>query len=165
MSTTETSAWNVEELGRWTDEQSFAVEADRLIAYARATNDPTQAHLSGELAPPVFAIVPPFTQLGEPTMSIVPPELMMRVVHGEQDKVVPVGHSLRMHEALTSCGVPSTLLLEPDSGHAHYFLGTAPNEWAGERGPRFWKETRRFLRRYLLGNGDAAVRINQPKSE
>ncbi|MCB0864700.1 MAG: MaoC family dehydratase N-terminal domain-containing protein [Solirubrobacterales bacterium] len=85
MSTTETSAWNVEELGRWTDEQSFAVEADRLIAYARATNDPTQAHLSGELAPPVFAIVPPFTQLGEPTMSIVPPELMMRVVHGEQD--------------------------------------------------------------------------------
>jgi len=82
---TSTTEWKVDGLGKWSDEQEFSVEAERTIAYAKATNDPIQRHLSGELAPPVFAIVPPFTQLGEPTMSIVPPELLMRVLHGEQD--------------------------------------------------------------------------------
>jgi acyl dehydratase len=79
------SEWKTEELGNWTETATFAVEKERTIAYAKATNDPNPRHLSGELAPPVFAIVPPFMQLMEPTGKVVPNEMLMRVVHGEQD--------------------------------------------------------------------------------
>ena len=85
MSSTTETDWKISELGNWTDPATFAVEKERTIAYAEATNDSNPKHTSGELAPPVFAIVPPFTQLMEPTGKVVPGELMMRVVHGEQD--------------------------------------------------------------------------------
>ena len=35
-----------------------AVERERIAAYAEATNDEHPAHRAGDLAPPVFAIVP-----------------------------------------------------------------------------------------------------------
>lgn len=82
---TTTTAWNADKLGIWTDEREYVVEAEKTIAYAEATNDVNPRHLSGELAPPVFAIVPVFPQLAEPTLAVVPPELLMRVLHGEQD--------------------------------------------------------------------------------
>ena len=74
-----------EMIGRWGDEIEFTVEKDRIIAYARATNDPISHHLDGRYAPPVFAVVPPFSCLAETTMSAVPDELMLRILHGEQD--------------------------------------------------------------------------------
>jgi acyl dehydratase len=72
-------------IGRWSDEIAFPVEAERSIAYAMATNDPITAHLEGTLAPPVFAVVPTLSDLAKTTMSAVPDELMMRILHGEQD--------------------------------------------------------------------------------
>lgn len=78
-------AFNTETIGRWTDGASFGVEAERCIAYAEATNDPFPQHLDGTLAPPVFAIVPSFADLAGATMAAVPNELMMRILHGEQD--------------------------------------------------------------------------------
>ena len=48
----------IEKLGQWTEGPEFKVEAERTKAYAQATNDPIPAHLSGEVAPPVFAVVP-----------------------------------------------------------------------------------------------------------
>ena len=68
-STAPETAWKVDALGTWTAEREFMVEADRTIAYAKATNDENPRHLSGEVAPPLFAIVPPFPQLGEPTLA------------------------------------------------------------------------------------------------
>lgn len=85
MGSPEDTGWNLAELGNWTTDSEFAVERERTVAYAQATNDDNQRHLDGELAPPVFAVVPPFMQLGEPTAKVVPNELLMRVVHGEQD--------------------------------------------------------------------------------
>ena len=75
----------VDKLGVWSEATEFEVTTERTIAYAEATNDPVERHRSGELAPPVFAVVPPFTQLAAVTMEVVPPHLMLRVVHGEQD--------------------------------------------------------------------------------
>lgn len=75
----------VEKIGVWSEPAEFAVTRERTIAYAEATNDDVKAHLSGELAPPVFAVVPPFVQMATVTMEVVPPHLMVRVVHGEQD--------------------------------------------------------------------------------
>lgn len=78
-------AWGLDKLGQWGEPQELAVTPERTIAYARATNDEHPKHLSGELAPPVFAIVPVFEGLMPSVAGIVPGEIVMRVVHGEQD--------------------------------------------------------------------------------
>jgi acyl dehydratase len=75
----------IEKLGQWTEGPDFTVEAERTKAYAAATNDPTPAHLSGEVAPPVFAVVPIWDTIAGAMAGVVPPEVLMLVVHGEQD--------------------------------------------------------------------------------
>jgi acyl dehydratase len=72
-------------LGEWGEPEPFAVTAERIAAYAEATNDPIAAHRAGEVAPPVFAVVPAFPVLLPATLSVVPVELAMKVLHGEQD--------------------------------------------------------------------------------
>ncbi|GAA1958475.1 MaoC/PaaZ C-terminal domain-containing protein [Amycolatopsis minnesotensis] len=72
-------------LDRWTDETRFEVTRARLAEYAAATNDPIPAHRDGDVASPVFAIVPVFESLLEPALEVVPAGLFGRVVHGEQD--------------------------------------------------------------------------------
>lgn len=72
-------------IGQWGDPITFPVDTDRSVAYAKATNDPITQHLDGTLAPPVFAVVPALANLAETTMSAVPDELMLRILHGEQD--------------------------------------------------------------------------------
>jgi acyl dehydratase len=74
-----------ERIGIWSEPTTFAVEQERTIAYALATKDDIKQHVEGIYAPPVFAVVPPFTQLAAVTLEPVPPNLMMRIVHGEQD--------------------------------------------------------------------------------
>ena len=72
-------------LGVWTDEQRFEVTAERIAEYAAATNDPIPRHRAGEIAPPVFAVVPVFMSLAPAALSVAPVELLMKLVHGEQD--------------------------------------------------------------------------------
>ncbi|OBJ67713.1 MaoC/PaaZ C-terminal domain-containing protein [Mycobacterium sp. 1274756.6] len=72
-------------LNTWSDEDRFEVTAERIVAYAEATNDPIAAHRAGDIAPPVFAIVPVFESLLVPAVEVAPVELIPRVVHGEQD--------------------------------------------------------------------------------
>lgn len=72
-------------LNVWSDEDSFEVVRERLVEYAKATNDPIAEHLSGDVASPVFAIVPVFESLLVPAVDVMPVELIPRVVHGEQD--------------------------------------------------------------------------------
>ncbi len=72
-------------LGEWTDEERFEVTAERIAAYAEATNDPIERHRQGEIAPPVFAVVPVFMSMAPAALSVAPVELLMKLVHGEQD--------------------------------------------------------------------------------
>lgn len=72
-------------LGVWTEQTRFEVTRERLVQYAEATNDPIPAHRAGEVANPVFAIVPVFQSLMEPALEVVPLSLLGRIVHGEQD--------------------------------------------------------------------------------
>ncbi len=75
----------LEKLGQWTEGPEFKVEAERTKAYAAATNDPIAAHLDGEVAPPVFAVVPIWDTMAGAMAGVVPPEVLLLVVHGEQD--------------------------------------------------------------------------------
>jgi acyl dehydratase len=82
---TSTSAFDLSLIGAESDAKTFTVERDRVIAYAEATNDDIPQHASGELAPPVFAVVPAFQVAAEWSVKAVPQDVLMRVVHGEQD--------------------------------------------------------------------------------
>jgi acyl dehydratase len=82
---TETLEFDDSGLDRWTDEERFEVTRERLAEYAAATNDPIDAHRRGDIAPPVFAIVPVFEALLTPAVDVMPVEAIPRVVHGEQD--------------------------------------------------------------------------------
>jgi acyl dehydratase len=77
--------FDLDNLGKWSAERAFEVDADRIKAYAAATNDPCPEHMSGELAPPVFAVVPIWEAMGESVMAVTPPEVMLNALHGEQD--------------------------------------------------------------------------------
>jgi acyl dehydratase len=79
------SGFDAGALGVWGDEETFEVTAERIAAYAEATNDPIPAHRSGSVAPPVFAVVPVFNSLLPAVLSVVPVEVAMKVLHGEQD--------------------------------------------------------------------------------
>lgn len=83
---THTDVWNLDRLGEWTEPTTFEVTRDRIAAYAAATNDEHPLHRSGEIAPPVFPVVGALVESIAPAvMAVVPGELQMRVVHGEQD--------------------------------------------------------------------------------
>src|SRR4051812_9125348 len=75
----------LEKLGQWTEGPEFKVETDRTKAYAAATNDPNAAHTAGDVAPPVFAVVPIWDTMAGAMAGVVPPEVLLLVVHGEQD--------------------------------------------------------------------------------
>lgn len=72
-------------IGAWSDPDRFEVTAERIARYAAATNDPIPAHLTGDVAPPVFAIVPSFMSVMQAAFAVAPPEAALRVVHGRQD--------------------------------------------------------------------------------
>jgi acyl dehydratase len=85
----------------------FLVSPERTVAYAEATNDPIPEHRSGELAPPVFAIVPAWEALVEATTSVVPPEMLPLLVHGEHDIRIhqPIAPGMRLHTDASVVGV------------------------------------------------------------
>lgn len=72
-------------LGQWSDEVEFKVEAERTTAYAAATNDDIPAHVGGDVAPPVFAVVPIWEPMGAAVAQVVSTDILPMVVHGEQD--------------------------------------------------------------------------------
>jgi acyl dehydratase len=82
---TTTQQFDAGRIGQWSDAVEFAVERERTIAYAEATNDTIPQHVEGRYAPPVFAVVAAFEALGPTMAESIPPELLMMVLHGEQD--------------------------------------------------------------------------------
>lgn len=86
MSTSTELQWNLDKLGQWSDPAELEVTREKIVAYAEATNDEHPAHRSGDLAPPVFPVVGALIDAIAPQiMSVIPAEIAMRVVHGEQD--------------------------------------------------------------------------------
>jgi len=83
--TASTVTFDASGLSEWTDDEVFEVTADRIAAYAAATNDPIERHRQGEIAPPVFAVVPVFMSMAPAALAVAPVELLMKLVHGEQD--------------------------------------------------------------------------------
>src|SRR6185503_19279725 len=75
----------IEKLGTRYDPDTTVIDPDRAKAYAAATNDDNPAYESGKYAPPVFGVVPTWSQLMVASGDVIPPEALMMIVHGEQD--------------------------------------------------------------------------------
>jgi acyl dehydratase len=85
MTTDTAPQFKPEAIGKSGDPVEFEVTRERIAAYAAATNDSLAAHADGDLAPPVFAIVPAFQAAGMASMQVIPGELLGAILHGEQD--------------------------------------------------------------------------------
>jgi acyl dehydratase len=85
MSTDTAPTFKADAIGKPADPVEFSVTEERIAAYAAATNDSIPKHASGELAPPVFSIVPAFQAMGMAALSVIPGELLGMILHGEQD--------------------------------------------------------------------------------
>jgi acyl dehydratase len=107
-----TMGFAVEKLGQWTEGPAFAVEAARTTSYAAATNDPIPAHTAGEIAPPVFAVVPIWDTMAGAMAGVVPPEVLLLVVHGEQD--MRFHRPIRPGATLTSKAAPIGIHVKPN---------------------------------------------------
>lgn len=94
----------IENVGKWTEDKAFTVDAERTKAYAAATNDPVPEHVRGDLAPPIFAVVPIWEVMMETVGMVAPPEVMLSVVHGEQD--MRFHQPIRPGMTLVSKGAP-----------------------------------------------------------
>ena len=95
-------AVDISQLGKTSEPFDFTIEADRTKAYAAATNDPNPAYASGELAPPVFGVVPVFDAMGASSAGLIPQDYLFFIVHGEQDKLIPVQGSRHLMECVGS---------------------------------------------------------------
>ncbi|WP_378736842.1 MaoC/PaaZ C-terminal domain-containing protein [Nocardia brasiliensis] len=135
---TDGTSFALERLGRWGARGTFDVDRRRTIAYAAATNDPIQQHLDGIYAPPVFAVVPATVMMADAAMSVVPDELMLRILHGEHDfrfhRPIEPGETLAVRARPTgiegkSSGVVVTAHIEThsvsngDLVNEQYFIG------------------------------------------
>jgi acyl dehydratase len=75
----------IDKLGTRYAPASTEIDSDRAKAYAAATNDDNPAYESGKYEPPVFGVVPTWSQMLVASADVIPPEAMMFIVHGEQD--------------------------------------------------------------------------------
>ncbi|HUF84323.1 MAG TPA: MaoC/PaaZ C-terminal domain-containing protein [Acidimicrobiia bacterium] len=152
----------IDKVGQESDEREFKVEADRAKAYAAATNDPIPAHTTGELAPPVFSVVPVWDAMGAVVGMVTPAEAMPFVVHGEQDmyfhqpikpgmvlrsKGAPIG----VHVKSSGTTVVSRFETRDEAGElvneqysVTFFRGVSDGESKGEEAPahRFPEDVR-----------------------
>jgi acyl dehydratase len=82
---TDEAHFDLDTLGQWIEGDPFRVHGQAIEAYARATNDASPAGLAGELAPPVFAVVPIWDVMAKVTETTVAESVRPLVVHGEMD--------------------------------------------------------------------------------
>jgi acyl dehydratase len=115
-------AFRADALGRYTEDREFKVEAARTVAYAAATNDTNGRHTAGELAPPVFAIVPVWDAMIAAAALVTPPEAFGQVVHSEQDmrffRPITPGDVLRVRAApvlVAVRGVGTTVVVRAET--------------------------------------------------
>jgi acyl dehydratase len=85
MSTDTAPAFKAEGIGKAGEPVEFEVTRERIQAYAEATNDRIAAHVAGDIAPPVFSVVPAFQAAGMASLTVIPAELLGAILHGEQD--------------------------------------------------------------------------------
>lgn len=95
-----------ERLGLPSQTDVRVVEPDAAVDYALATNDPNPLYLSGQLAPPMFVVVPGVAAMGAVTAELLSADIIAHCVEA--------GHDIHYAQPL----VPGTELHTTASAHA-----------------------------------------------
>ena len=145
--------FDLDALSRWTEESVLRVDAGQIQAYAAATNDDSPRARAGEVAPPVFAIVPVWERLQESAQSVAPEEARSLVVHGEQDIFIhhPIEAGMELLTRASPIGVHvkdsgTTVVLKTESRDGagrllneqyvtEFYRGVSGGEGGGETAP------------------------------
>ena len=100
-------AFNAEALSVRTEATVLRVERDRIASFARATNDHDPQALAGDVASPLFSILPMYRPLGSAIRAVAPPERMMYTLHGEQDMrfFQRIRPGVELHATATPVGI------------------------------------------------------------
>lgn len=118
--------FDADAIGRWSEPETFEVTRERIVEYAEATNDPIGTHLAGDVASPVFAIVPVFMGMIGAAFSVAPPEVAMRVLHGQQD--FHVRRPIRPGDVLSSRVKPLGYAGAPNGTTLAFLIETTDSE-------------------------------------
>lgn len=114
-------------IGRWTDEKTFPVEASRVKAFAAATNDDHPLYAAGVLAPPLFAAVPISEHIAQTLDHLIAREDHRWGLHAEQDmyfyRPILPGMSLRTRAAAVG--------VQPRPQGAYVVIRTESRDGAG----------------------------------
>jgi acyl dehydratase len=145
--------FELEELGRFTDERVTSVGGNAIRAYAEATNDRSPAALAGRVGSPVFAIVPVWEPLQEAARRVAPEEARPYVVHGDQDMFlhlpIEAGMTLRSRAAPVGVHVKdsgTTVVLKTETRDergrllneqyvTEFYVGVSGGDGGGETAP------------------------------
>ena len=99
-------------LGQAAEESRYLVTAEAIRAYAAATDDAAVAGQAGQVAPPVFAVVPLWGTIAAASRAVASDEARRRVVHYEQDIVLH--RPIEAGMTLLSQAAPVALLPRPN---------------------------------------------------
>ena len=100
--------FELDRIGRWTEERVTDATEEGIAAYAKATDDEAALALGGRVAPPVFSIVPVWDVLQEAARAMAPGEEIRRqVVHGDQDFLIstPIEAGMELRARAAVIGV------------------------------------------------------------
>jgi acyl dehydratase len=91
--------FDAEPLDTWIEGPYVAVDRDRSVAFAQATNDTNAAHLAGTAVTPMLNIVPIYSVLYDAVDQVTPPPFRERGVHAGHDirflRPLRIGQSIR----------------------------------------------------------------------
>ncbi len=99
-------------IGRWTEERILRVDAQRIKAYAAAINDHHPRHTGGQVAPPIFAVVPIGEFIDSSVEGLITSEDRRWGVHAAQDMTLhrPIVPGMVLHTKAAPIGVHSRRL-------------------------------------------------------
>jgi acyl dehydratase len=92
-------------------EHHFDVTREAIRAYADATDDPAPAAREGQVAPPVFAILPVWEAIAPVSRAVASEDARRRVVHYAQDMILHRPLEAGLH--VVSSATPVALLEHP----------------------------------------------------
>jgi acyl dehydratase len=137
-------SFSVEALGLPTKATVLRVERDRIASFARATNDYDPQAIAGDVASPLFSILPMYRPLGSAMRAITPPERMMYTLHGEQDMrfFERIRPGVELHATATPLGISAK-----SSGTTISILGLVTDEHGT-------KVSEHWMSMFIRGTGD-----------
>ena len=137
--------FNAEALGVRTEATVLRVERDRIASFARATNDHDPQALAGDVAPPLFSILPMYRPLESAIRAVTPRERMMYTLHGEQDMrfFQRIRPGVELHATATPVGIGAK-----SSGTTISILGLVTDEHGT-------KVSEHWMSMFIRGTGDS----------